>query len=91
VELPPPRRGSAKTKRGARAAYDAGHGHPHGAPSSKRSRATMRALRREGTSAAGHQALSRTLMRLHGSGRLRIDQRRRERRRGRARASGGDS
>src|SRR6185369_15383398 len=47
VELPPPRRGSAKMKRAARVAYDAGHGQPHGTSSPKRSQATMRALRRE--------------------------------------------
>jgi hypothetical protein len=61
VELPPPKPGktSARTRRAAQAAYDAGHGHPHGTSSPRRARATLRALKREGRSAASHQALSR--------------------------------
>ena len=57
VKLGPPRNGSAKTRHQAaldtRAASKGGH------PSRKRSRATLRALRREGHSAASHRSLSR--------------------------------
>jgi hypothetical protein len=61
VDLPPPRKGKApeRTRRAARLAYDAGHGHPHGTSSPRRSRATERALKREGHAAASHLALSR--------------------------------
>lgn len=61
VDLPPPPRGkvSERTRKNAQAAYDAGHGHPHGTPSPRRSRAAKAALKREGTSAASHEALSR--------------------------------
>ncbi len=59
VKLPPPARGkvSAKTRRGAELAYRTGQNH---APkSAKRSRATEKALKREGHRAASRQALSR--------------------------------
>lgn len=62
VDLPPPRKGEAseRTRRSAKSAYARGHG--AGArrkPSRKRAQATLRALKREGRSAASHQALSR--------------------------------
>jgi hypothetical protein len=61
VELPPPKKGSTseKTRKSAKYAYDAGHGHPHGTSSPRRSRAITSALKREGRSAASHGALSR--------------------------------
>lgn len=62
VDLPPPRKGqvSSKTLGNARRAYAAGHGAaPMRKRSSKRSQATLRALRREGHEAASHAALSR--------------------------------
>jgi hypothetical protein len=62
VDLPPPKKGetSERTRRGAERAYARGHGEPaRGTPSAKRSRATSRALRREGSAAASHEALAR--------------------------------
>ena len=61
VKLPPPRKGttSEKTRRSAQRAYRKGQSHSIRKPSAKRSRATQRALRREGHSAASHTALSR--------------------------------
>jgi len=62
VELPPPAKGHAseKTRRTARRAYARGHGAPPlTTPSAKRSRATTRALKREGHSAASSIALAR--------------------------------
>jgi hypothetical protein len=61
VNLPPPKPGrtSERTRRSAKYAYDAGHGHPHGTSSPRRSRAIERALKREPTSTASHAALSR--------------------------------
>ena len=59
VRLPPPRRGqtSAKTRRSAASAYRKGQ---RGEKSSRaRSRARLKALRREGHRAASYQALSR--------------------------------
>ena len=59
VPLPPPRRDqtSAKTRRSAASAYRKGQ---RGEKSSRtRSRARLKALRREGHRAASHQALSR--------------------------------
>jgi hypothetical protein len=59
VNLPPPRKGrtSAKTRRSAASAYRRGRA---GKPvSAKRSRASLKALRREGRQAASHRALSR--------------------------------
>jgi hypothetical protein len=61
VDLKPPRKGttSAKTRRSAQRAYARGHGAPARAKSSsRRSRATMGALKREGRSAASHRALA---------------------------------
>jgi len=61
VPLKPPRRGqtSEKTRESATRAYDAGRKAPHGKPaSSKRSRATSAALKREGHKAASKTSLS---------------------------------
>lgn len=62
VSLPPPKKGqaSAKTRRSAARANARGQGAAaRRKPSAKRSRAVMRALKREGRGAASHQALSR--------------------------------
>jgi hypothetical protein len=61
VDLPAPKKGKAsqKTRRKAQQDLKAGHDHPDRKPSAKRSRASHRALEREGTSAASHEALSR--------------------------------
>jgi len=62
VDLPPPKRGqtSEKTRKSAERAYARGHGAaPLRAPSAKRARASMNALRREPHAAAGHEALAR--------------------------------
>jgi hypothetical protein len=62
VDLPPPEKGTVpeKTRQSAQRAWRRGHGEPRKRkPSPKRSRATHRALEREGTSAASHKALSR--------------------------------
>jgi hypothetical protein len=61
VELPPPRKGtvSERTRKGAASAYKKGQRSPDKAPSAKRSRATLGALRKEGRRAASHTALSR--------------------------------
>jgi len=61
VKLPPPRRGttSEKTRKSAEHAYKEGQQHPRRKPSARRSRATSRALKREGHRAASHTALSR--------------------------------
>ena len=58
VDLPPPKKGSKKTRK--QAARDVQKGKKKGAKkSAKRSRATSRALKREGSSAASQRALSR--------------------------------
>ena len=59
VRLSPPRRGrvSAKTRRSAQLAYQKGRRGIR--PSARRSRGTLRALRREGRRAASRTALSR--------------------------------
>jgi hypothetical protein len=61
VDLPPPKRGSVseKTRRSAASAYAAGRRHAGGRPSGQRSRATLRALKREGHRAASPEALAR--------------------------------
>src|SRR5579884_1201328 len=62
VDLKPPKKGttSEKTRKSAERAYARGHGAPARAKSSaKRSRATSRALKREGHSAASRSALSK--------------------------------
>jgi uncharacterized protein DUF6496 len=60
VKLPPPEKGtvSEKTRRSAKSAYDAGQ-HGNGSVSPTRSRATRRALKEEGHSAASRTALSK--------------------------------
>jgi hypothetical protein len=57
VKLAAPKKGSPELKRKARRDLESGR-HPH-AVSSKRSRATMGALKREGSSAASSTSLSR--------------------------------
>ena len=59
VKLPPPAKGrvSEKTRRSAASAYRKGQRGEK--PSAKRSRARLKALRREGHGAASYQALSR--------------------------------
>lgn len=57
VDLPPPKRGNAKTRRSAASAKRAGGRRAR--PSAKRSQAVRRALRREGRTAASRTALSR--------------------------------
>jgi hypothetical protein len=62
VNLKPPAKGttSEKTRKSAARAYARGHGAPARAKSStRRSRATETALKREGRSAASHRALAR--------------------------------
>src|SRR5882724_7584237 len=62
VGLKPPRKGttSEKTRRSAARAYARGHGAPARAKSSpRRSRAAQNALKREGRSAASHDALAK--------------------------------
>jgi hypothetical protein len=61
VKLPPPKKGqtSEKTRHSAEKAYEAGQsGHPH-KTSAKRSRATVKALKREGHEAASSSSLSK--------------------------------
>jgi len=60
VALPPPRKGqtSERTRKSAARAYRAGQ-RGRRKPSARRSRATLRALKREGHQAASRQALSR--------------------------------
>lgn len=58
VDLPPPKKGSQKTRDSARRARAAGK-RATKSPSAKRSRATKKALKREGHSAASPVALSR--------------------------------
>ncbi|MGH8515865.1 MAG: DUF6496 domain-containing protein [Panacagrimonas sp.] len=61
VDLPPPSPGqtSEKTRRSAESAYRAGQREPDARPSPRRSLATKRALKREGSQAASTTALSR--------------------------------
>jgi Family of unknown function (DUF6496) len=58
VDLPPPRRGRASTRRSAASAYRAGQRGKRRA-STRRSRATLRALKREPRRSASRSALSR--------------------------------
>src|SRR3954463_12144897 len=60
VKLPPPKKGEAseRTIEHAKRDYRKGKDHSHEKTNPKRSRATARALRREGHSAASHAALS---------------------------------
>jgi hypothetical protein len=62
VDLPPPEKGrtSEKTRKSAKRAWEQGQSEStRHKPSTKRSRAIHRALEKEGSSAASHQALSR--------------------------------
>ncbi len=61
VKLPPPRKGatSERTRKSAARAYRAGQGGRTRKPSAGRSRATEKALKREGRQAASHRALAR--------------------------------
>ena len=59
VPLRPPSRASAGTRQRARRDYSAGRRHPGRRVNLTRSRATERALKREGHRAASHSALSR--------------------------------
>src|SRR5262247_2533693 len=61
VKLRPPRKGqtSARTRRRAQRDYARGQRGSAGKPSARRSRGTMRALKREGRGAASRRALSR--------------------------------
>jgi hypothetical protein len=61
VKLRPPKRGSvsAKAHRSAQRAYRKRRSGPDARPATRRSKATSRALRREGRSAASRSALSR--------------------------------
>ena len=62
VDLPPPAKGktSERTRKKAARDYARGHGAPpKRSPSANRSRASERALQREGTAAGSHTALSR--------------------------------
>ena len=61
VKLPPPRKGSVseRTRKSAKKAYETGQHRTKSSTSRKRSRATLRALKHEGRSAASHTALSR--------------------------------
>jgi hypothetical protein len=59
VRLKPPQSAPAKTRQRAEQDYEKGQSRSAKPASSKRSRSTSRALRREGKQAASHQALSR--------------------------------
>jgi len=61
VALPPPRKGqtSERTRKSAARAYRAGQSGKPRQPAARRSRATVKALKREGHQAASHRALSR--------------------------------
>lgn len=61
VKLPPPKKGAASSSTRKKAAADSrkGRSASRKAPSPTRSRATTRALKHEGRSAASHAALSR--------------------------------
>src|SRR5437762_12854417 len=61
VKLPPPKRGQVKerTRKSAESAFRAGQRHPKAKPSPTRSRAIIKALKREGHGAASHEALAK--------------------------------
>jgi len=59
VKLSPPRKGKPSTRRQAQRDYAKGQRAPRRQPSARRSRATLRALTREGHWAASRPALSR--------------------------------
>jgi hypothetical protein len=68
VRLPPPKQGqtSASTRRRAKRDYRRGQAKDARKASPRRSRATLRALRREGPGAASRKALSRQARRAAG-------------------------
>lgn len=66
VELPPPKRGQARTKRQAKRDLKKGRAGGRKKPSRKRSRATMGALKRESRRSASKAALSRHAKRAAG-------------------------
>src|SRR5205085_1673744 len=71
VGLKPPKSGKAKTRKSAAAAYRAGQSHRRRKPAARRSRATSRALKREGRAAATPRSLARqarTAARKRGAG-----------------------
>jgi hypothetical protein len=59
VKLKPPRKGSKKTRASAKRAYKAGQSAKRKHPSRRRSRATLRALKREPKQTVSREALSR--------------------------------
>src|SRR6187551_2598266 len=61
VDLPQPEKGTVSEQTRKQAARDSkkGREHPNAKPNPRRSRATMKALNREGTEAASHENLSR--------------------------------
>lgn len=61
VRVPPPRKGttSARTRRAAIRELEEAKTHPRRKPSRRRAQATMGALKREGSAAGSHRALSR--------------------------------
>jgi hypothetical protein len=61
VDLPPPEKGevSERTRRSAKRAYEQGRSGTKRSTSARRSRATRRALKKEGTRAASSKALAR--------------------------------
>jgi hypothetical protein len=60
VDLKPPKSGSSRMRKRASRDYARGHGAPRRAKASaKRTRATTKALKREGRSAASHRALAK--------------------------------
>ena len=59
VDLPPPKKGKAKTRKSAASAYKAGHAGRKKKPSRTRSRAVRKALKREGHRATTRKSLAR--------------------------------
>lgn len=61
VDLPPPPKGktSEATRKNAKRAYEVGQTEPNKPVNPKRSKATTKALRREGSEAASHAAISK--------------------------------
>ncbi len=60
VDLPPPAKGktSERTRKSAQRAYNTGQSQPNRPVNAKRSRATTKALQKEGGAAASHEAIS---------------------------------
>src|SRR6188472_2758305 len=72
VKLPPPKRGSQKTKRQAKRDLAKSRAGRRTKPSLKRSRATKRALKGESRRSASRQALSRHAKRVAGQRSVRL-------------------